>query len=618
MSKMAKKFTAVIGLVLLLILVFLGGRWTGGSHVPEDRESEETVAAAPTEDAETIWTCSMHPQVRQPEPGQCPICGMDLIPLTSDEDAGEESDLPRLRVSERSAALMNVETWPVERREVEREVRLLGRVNYDERRVKTVTAWIAGRLDRVFVDVEGAAIQRGERVAEVYSPGLITAQEELLQAIRSARARDAGESPMVEAARDRLRLLGLDTHQIQAIEERGTVQDHVEIYSPLDGVILERVAVEGSYVEAGDRIAVLAALDQVFVDLEAYERDLPWLAEGQDVRFSVEALGGRTFEGTVDQINPFLDPGRRTAQVRVLVDNADGALKPGMFAGGVVVARLGGPEGLPRWRENLPLIIPSSAALITGRRAVVYVKVPDTDRPTFELREVDLGPRAGDTFVVREGLSEGELVVIQGNFKIDSELQLRGRPSMMAPEGGEPAEHDHSAMDLREVSGRNAFADEVDPAFATEIGPVVSAYLDVVGALADDDSAAARRHLEAVAERLRAIGPDRFSGQAETSWKNTYMRLEGTVQAMREKRDLSGLREYLQELTRLVETVYVAFGRGELPRVYRAYCPMAHDGDGATWLQEEKAINNPYFGASMASCGEIRGRLVDEEGNERK
>lgn len=615
MSIKAKKIAAGSGLVVILLVVFLAGRWTGGapSHDHEGAEGDE-VAETAAANAEEIWTCSMHPQVRQPDPGQCPICGMDLIPASGDDDPADEGELPRLRVSERSAALMNIQTWPVERRVVEREVRLLGRVNYDETRRRTVTAWIPGRLDRLFVDIEGASIQRGDPIAEIYSPALISAQEELLQALRTAREREQENGPMVRAARERLRLFGLNDEQIREIEERGTVQDHLVINSPLDGVIIDRIAVEGSYVEAGTPIAALAGLDQVFVDLEAYERDLPWLVEGQTAKFTFEGLANRSFEGQVAQINPFVDEQRRTARVRVLVENPNGTLKPGMFARGMVLSRLGEAGGAEEWREETPLVIPATAALITGRRAVVYVKIPDTDRPTFELRQVELGPRAGEYYVVREGVNAGEQVVTNGNFKIDSELQLRGRPSMMAP----PDEvrelppgigHDHPALavDQNEI-----------PLEAREgAASLVRAYLALSEALAGDDFSAARQAVIDLHEYTAALDALDLSGSVARAWGALSAQLHRPAHAMAEARDLDGVREHLEPLTDQVELVVRSLAAGDVYPVFRATCPMAFDDQGADWLQMTEEIANPYFGASMLRCGEVRYQVALDTVEER-
>jgi len=327
---------------------------------------------------------------------------------------------------------------------------------------------------------------------DLYSPELRTAQEELLQAGRTARAlRKQGESVLrasadatVRAARDKLGLLGVTPAQIQTIERRGTGSDHLTIYAPVGGTVIKKHAVEGMYVETGTPIYEIADLSKVWVRLDAYESDMPWVRYGQDVEFETEAYPGERFHGRVAFIEPTLDPTTRTVKVRVNVDNPDGRLKPELFVRAVVRAgvSLGGtamdPELAGKWiapmhpeivrdeagtcpicgmalvpaedygdvradEESAPLVVPASAPLITGTRAIVYVKLPDTEQPTFEGREVVLGPRTGEHYVVRSGLVEGEEVVVQGAFKIDSALQIQARPSMMSPGGGGPGQAGH-------------------------------------------------------------------------------------------------------------------------------------------------------------------------------
>jgi Cu(I)/Ag(I) efflux system membrane fusion protein len=276
-----------------------------------------------------------------------------------------------------------------------------------------------------------------------------------------------------------LRLSGLSADQIKEIEDSGKASEHVTINSPASGVVIHRNAQEGMYVDTGTRIFTIADLDAVWVQLDAYESDLSWLRYGQHVDFTTEAYPGKTFNGVVSFIDPVLNPTTRTVKVRVNVDNRDGQLKPEMFVRANVFAQFAGSgrmldkDMIGKWvspmhpevikdapgkcpicgmdlvpAESLgyanaspsdaiaPLVIPATAALLTGKRAVVYVEVPDTDRPTYVGREVVLGPRAGPDYVVESGLAEGDLVVVSGNFKIDSALQIQAKPSMMNPAGG--------------------------------------------------------------------------------------------------------------------------------------------------------------------------------------
>lgn len=369
---------------------------------------------------EEIWTCSMHPQIRQPKPGKCPICAMDLIPVITSGSTTETG--PReIMLSENARRLAEVETAPVERRSVAVDIRMTGKVQFDETRVAYIAPRVAGRIDRLYANFTGMAVKAGDPLADLYSPELVSARQELLT------AKSLGES-LLTATRERLRLWGLTTEQIAEIERSGKAQDHVTFYSPISGVVVEKEAREGMYVEAGMRIFTLADLSRVWVQLDAYESDLALLRDGQEVELQAEAYPGESFKGTIAFIEPILDPMTRTVKVRVAVPNPDGRLKPEMFVHAIVRAKVASGDAV------LPLVIPASAPLVTGKRAVVYVAVPERDG-VFEGRDVVLGPRAGDYYVVQSGLSEGERVVTRGNFKIDSSLQLQGKPSMMNPAG---------------------------------------------------------------------------------------------------------------------------------------------------------------------------------------
>lgn len=437
-----------------------------------------------------LWYCSMHPQIIRHGPGKCPICEMDLIPMPADLAA---KTAPRgLAVSEAAAKLMDIQTSAVERKAVATEVRMVGKVDYDETRVKSITAWSPGRIDRLYVDFTGTRVGQGDHLVDLYSPELVSAQAELLQAARAASRAGAETSEYLkdsaqatlDAAREKLRLLGLKPEQVESIEKSGAPLTHVTIYSPIGGVVIEKMATEGMYVSTGTPVYTVADLSQVWVKLDAYESDLPWVRYGQEVSFTTEAHPGEVFKGWISFIAPTLDAKTRTVKVRVNVRNPDERLKPEMFVRAVVksnVAQEGmvmDPNMAGKWicpmhpsvvknqagscdicgmnlvtteslgyvtapsTEELPLVIPASAPLITGTRAVVYVETPDMENPTFEGREVVLGPRAGDYYIVREGLTEGEQVVTSGSFKIDSALQIQAKPSMMNPEGrAVPAGH---------------------------------------------------------------------------------------------------------------------------------------------------------------------------------
>lgn len=621
----------VVAVVLVLLLAgFLAGRAgrPSGSASNDHGHAEHEHVHGEGEEQERWYTCSMHPQVRTTDPNEkCPICAMDLIPVpVGDGDDGDPS-LPRLSVSPRSAALMQVETAPVERRPVSASLLLYGKVDLDETRLRHIAAWVPGRLEKLYVDTTGETVRTGEPMVEIYSPVLVAAQQELLQALDAVSRLPEGASPshragaeaLAAAARDKLRLLGLSGDQVEEIARRGTVEDRLTLKAPAAGVVTAREATEGMYVATGQRIYSIADLAHLWVNLEVHEREVAWLRVGQPVSFTVRALAGESFQGRVAFIHPEVDESARTVRVRVNLPNPGGRLKPGMFVSGEVQAPV---------RDADPLVIPASAPLITGRRAVVYVQEPDAERPTFIGREVVLGPRAGAVYVVREGLEEGELVVVRGNFKIDSELQLRGRPSMMAPGGGAPPVHHHGGPATGHDHGSRGPAQtpEVEPpvrhvhesppqeieapeAFGEQVGALVRANFGLVKELSDDDPAGAKRAAEEILAVLGEAEADRLPGRVRDLWAPLSARMRTGLARLLEQRELDDMRRHFETFSDALTDAVRRFGTGSVAPVYRAVCPMV-EGRDAFWLQRDRPITNPYHGARMYSCGSITETLA--------
>lgn len=387
--------------VIAVAIGYFLGRAGQGSH---DVES-----AAPT-----TWTCSMHPQIQQPEFGDCPLCGMDLIEAVP-TSAGPAASI---QLSERDQQLASVETTVVERRAVAREVRLFGTLSVPESAERTVTARVAGRIERVHVDQEGVEVRQGVALVEFYSPDLYAAQQEFLE----ARARG---SELADAARERLVAWGLTPDQVDQLARAGEARDVVTLRAPAAGVVLRRDVVEGRWVEIGAVLYEIAPLDPLWLKLEVYESQLEGVSEGQSVGFELQAFPGREFTGTVDFVGRVVDPQTHSVFARVVVTNSEHGLRPGMFARATLEVPVSGE----------PLVVPVTAPLITGERAVVFVEHPQHPGE-YSARRITLGPRAGDQYVVRSGLEVGERVVSRGAFRLDSSLQIEGRPSMMDA-GGE-------------------------------------------------------------------------------------------------------------------------------------------------------------------------------------
>ncbi len=607
---------------LVVLAAFGAGYLVHGLIAPSAEEGDAESVTSVSDATATVWTCSMHPQIRQPNPGLCPLCAMDLIPASSGDETEAES-LRELSISREARELLNIETAPVERQYATATIRMLGKVDYDETRLSDISSWIPGRLDRLFVDYTGIEVQQGDHMVSIYSPELYSAQAELIRARQASQERRSPTAAMsaerlLESAREKLRLWGLSDEQIRQIEQQEKPSDHMTIYSPMSGIVIEKNLQEGAYVETGSKIYTIADLNQVWVLLDAYESDLVWLRYGQQIEFTSEAYPGEVFLGRIAFIDPVLNPRTRTVKVRVDVPNPHGKLKPEMFVNGRVRAQVANdgkvmvPELAGKWicrmhpgivkdlagdcdlcemplvrTESLgyvsadaeaaePLVVPASAVLQTGTRAIVYIERGDADRPTYEGREIVLGPRAGDVFLVRSGLGEGERVVVNGNFKLDSALQLSAKPSMMSPEASDGGGgHDHGGHDARTDSGTGDGSQQhLSMAVAGQLARVLTAAREVTEALEAGDREAIRASLRSFEEALDGVDAGSLDGPNALQWKELVMRLRNGAVEARWAASEPRLREALNQLQADVGRLQGHFGLSEESGVMLAGAPF--------------------------------------------
>lgn len=401
--------------------VAIGGLFIGWIvfHSPATKETRHDLVVV---DARyTIWTCAMHPQIRMSKPGKCPICGMDLIPLKREFDSVAPGSI---HLTPEAAQMANVLTSVVTHQKPVKEVRLYGKIQADERLLQSQVAHTPGRIDKLMVNFTGEAIKKGQTLALIYSPELVTAQQELLEAAKTK----SSQPGIYEASKEKLRLWKLTERQISDIESSGSMKTEFEVVSNTSGIVTERRVNTGDHVEEGSVLFDIADLSSVWGMFDAYESDLPFLKIGDKLDFTLQALPGVTFHGNIMFIDPVVDPVTRVTKVRVEISNPSGNLKPEMFATGIVQANLAGYSN--------KMVIPRTAVLWTGKRSIVYVKQPGTNEPIFKLREIELGPMLGSSYIVESGLTEGEEIVTQGTFSVDAASQLEGNPSMMNPSGG--------------------------------------------------------------------------------------------------------------------------------------------------------------------------------------
>jgi len=476
-------------IAISLILVVLGG--TAGMTIaryygPAGGETAGA-AAAPAGKAK-MWTCSMHPQIRMDHPDLCPLCGMDLTPV--EEESASDGGPVHLTLSERARSMARLATAEVVARELVHELRTVGKVELDETRVSRIAAWVNGRVDKVYADFPGTPVKKSEHLVAIYSPELVSTQQEFINAARREQERQRAGRPdfgldLAAGARKRLQLWGMTDAQIDELARTGQAQNHVTVYAPIGGTVIEKNIRAGQYVKEGDSLYTIADLSQVWLILEVYESELAWIRFGQPVQVTLESEPQRPVTGMVGFIEPTLNDPTRTVRVRVVLDNEHDRFKPGMYAQAHLRVPItpdgkSAPTGLegkyacpmhpyeisdapgncrvcgmplelvpgePRPKDaSAPKVVavPAEAVLTTGKRQLVYV---EREPGAYYLVEPVLGPRAGDYYPVVSGLKEGERVVVRGNFLLDSQFQVTGKPSLLYPHGSMGGGgHDHGGQ----------------------------------------------------------------------------------------------------------------------------------------------------------------------------
>ncbi|ALO17277.1 Cation efflux system protein CusB precursor [Salinivirga cyanobacteriivorans] len=549
----------------------------------------------------TTWTCSMHPQIKQEKPGDCPICGMDLIPLEKANSGDDNIDPDEIMLTESAAKLADIQTTMVKKGNPSKTIFLQGKVEADERNIAELTARFGGRLEKLFVNFTGERVQKGQKLATIYSPELVTAQRELLEAVSLKENRPQ----IYKAAKAKLKLWDLSDAQISAIEEKGEPKLYFDILAPINGTVMKRHVAVGDYVKMGDPLFKVVNLSTVWVMFDAYEADLPWIEKGDNVEFAVEALPGKTFEAKVSFIDPFINPQVRTAKVRVEIRNPEDKLKPGMFVSGTLHSTIAA--------KSNQLLIPKSSILWTGKRSVVYVKIPERESPSFLYREIELGPEAGNFYVVASGLDEGEEIATNGVFKIDAAAQLEGKRSMMNPKGEKVSTgHDHDDMQMGSADEGKTKKTYTLPedysapdAFQQQLTVVYHEYIDMKDAFVASDTQKVSNEAGQVKKVLDEVDMGLLDGDAHMKWMDHLEILNRTIETISKSGDLEEQRKTFSEFNLAFYKAVKTFGLEGVKTHYQ-YCPMANRDQGAYWFSNEEEIKNPYFGESMLKCGENR------------
>ena len=560
-----------------LALLFLLGLSLGGI-VFKKSGVKDNQTVSKTEKNGTIWTCSMHPQIRRDKPGKCPICGMDLIPLTQSTNSTSAN---RIEFSTDALQLANVQTSVVKLEKPEKEIRLYGRIEADERSIQTIPSHLPGRIEKLLINFNGDQVVKGQTIAIIYSPTLIQAEQELLEAKKLSNTLPGA----LVAAREKLSQWKLTSSQISEIERTEKTISNFEIKATVSGIITKKNVNQGDYVSQGSALYEVSDLSKVWIQFDAYESDLPWIKQGDKVKFSLQSIPGQNFNANITFISPIIDNLSRVAKVRIELANNNRMFKTGMFVTGIVNANLQG------FKDNI--IIPSSSVLWTGKRSVVYVKIPNTQVPTFEMREIELGPELGNSFVVLSGLHESEELVTNGVFSIDAAAQLSGKTSMM---NRKKETKDEVIPDYKK---------QTSPALANNLNQMFNTYIQFKNKLVATDGKGAYTEAQILIKKIETVDMKLFSGETHEYWMSKSNKTLSSLKEFKQGANIDDIRKSFVPISENLIKIFKAFGTGNT-KAYVQFCPMANQNIGAFWLSVEKQVKNPYFGSLMLNCGETR------------
>ncbi|MCK0108693.1 efflux RND transporter periplasmic adaptor subunit [Flavobacteriaceae bacterium S0825] len=559
-------------IIILVIGLFLGWLLFGTANNDENTHNHEVVS-----ETNQMWTCSMHPQIMQQESGSCPICGMDLIPAEINSDGLLAN---QFKLTDNAMALANIETTTVGVGEsATNQLILSGKIQANDKATAVQTAHFGGRIEILNFKSEGEFVNNGTVIASIYSPELVTAQNELIEAMDIKN-----EQPeLYKAVRNKLKFWKISEQQIKQIELTKKVITNFKMYANTKGYIETIFVEEGNHVKEGTPLFKVANLNTVWAQLDVYEQDVRNLSIGQSVLISLNAFPDKNIEGKIDYISPTLNNKTRTISVRATLKNSNGNLKPGMLISATTKLKT---------NDKGAVSIPKSAVLWTGERSIVYVRVPN-DSPVFELREITLGNAVGENYKVLSGLEQGEVIVTNGAFTVDAAAQLNGKQSMM---NTITSDADESSKMIERL--------EVSTTFQEQLKAVVESYLTLKDYLVNDDASNTTMQAKLVLADLDKVDMTLLTNNnAHMQWMGLLKDIKTAASSLAKETDIAMQRNYFKPLSSSITKAVELFGINQT--VYLQFCPMADGDKGANWLSLTEEIFNPYFGDAMLKCGSV-------------
>ena len=582
----------IIYAVILVVGLLLGRFFFSGSSMEETKHNHDTILKT-----NQIWTCSMHPQIMQPETGDCPICGMDLIPA---ENGADGLLANQFKLTKNAMALANIETIIVGKANVDRRhtTSLSGKIAENEEANAVQVSYFSGRIEQLYVNFTGEEVRKGQLLATIYSPELFAAQQELI----TTSSLKASQPMLYRAVRNKLKLWKLSEQQINQIETSGKVKENFPVYATVSGTVTEKLVALGETIKQGQPLLKITNLNTVWANFDVFENQIDLFKKGQEINITTNAYFNKFFKAKVDFIDPILNTKTRTVTLRAVLSNINNIFKPGMF----VTATIDGIKN----NSKAIITIPATAVLWTGERSVVYLKT-NPNQPVFEMREVVLGDQNGDEYEVLEGLFDGNEIVTNGTFTVDAAAQLQGKKSMMNNNGGKiitghevHSKFKNTATNINNNLNLNKRI-KVTSDFQNQLKKVFNAYINIKDALVIENAKSIKAAAQKILENVPKIDGNLVSNKdAFNHWASLKNELLLAVSSIVKTTSLQEQRMYFKQVSSVMATALEVFGIQE--KVYHQFCPMAENNQGAYWLSKDEKVINPYFGNAMLTCGEVK------------
>ncbi len=545
-----KTKTYIIAALILVLGIVLGSTLFS-SESPEEKHDH-----AQDQAEESVWTCSMHPQIRKEESGNCPICGMELIPANQMSD---DIDPDAIRMSKTTRQLAKVETTTVGEQNPSSNLNFSGRLEINQNETQSISANFKARIEKLYINEEGETVNKNQIIAELYAPEIQVLKDELNLAIRQEN------SNLLKSIKTKIKNYELSISDVKALEN-----GRLKLRSPKTGIVNTLKVGQGANIKSGQNLLQITDLSSLWAIVDIYESDLNKISVGDQIM--IQTPNHQNISGKVSFISPVLENNSRTAKARIVIDNPNQNLKPGVF----IKAELKDPKA--KASSEKTLMIPQSAVLWTGKRSVVYQQLENKNGVYFKMKTIEIGASFSDQVEVISGLKHGDKVVTHGALSIDSEAQLANKPSMMNPEGNlARVGQQHGNMEMPKTN--NSIEDD------ETMRQFINDYIKLKNTLVNDNFTASKKSYQNFKSK--------FSGYSDTAFKSS--------------KDFKNIDDLRDEFIKISEEVILIVNTSISTenKLYVQKCPMANQNKGALWLSFSREIRNPYYGASMLKCGSV-------------